>query len=360
MNKQAIFSKSVLEKPETKRAIRLVKPIDHEHTIRMGYNENPYGMPESVKKAIADSATYGHFYPDFLYHKLRIALADKFDLKEENVIIGEGSSDLINVAGHAFLNEGDEVVLCPTFAAFYDMIEMARAKQVLVPLCENMSYDLDGILKAVTNKTKMVVITNPNNPTGQYVSIDALRNFVEKIREDIVIFIDEAYIDFATASDCKSAVSFIKEYKDRPIVVMRTFSKYYALAGIRIGYMLCSEELAEGIRIVPIPTVSHTAQLAALAALDETEYYEDAKEKIVEGARYLERELEKLGCTVYPTQTNFILYDPHCDYAKVRDMLLEKGIHISIPMMDRVSISTPENNAYFIQCMKEILVELHA
>ena len=355
MERKSVFSLSVLEKPATKRASRTTKNIDFENIRRMGYNENPFGMPESVLEAMKEAEKKAHFYPDFAGSGLKKALADMYDVKEDNITVGAGSSALISIVGQAFLNPDDEVILCPTFAAFNDMIEIARAKTITVPLTKDQGYDLDGILKKVNNKTKMVVITNPNNPTGQYLSYDAIESFIQKIDKHVVVLIDEAYIELATAPDCKTMIPLIKKYPDHPILVMRTFSKYYAMAGVRVGYLIAQKEYINGINVIPGSTVARGAQTAAVQALKEQAYYAGLKEKIVAGARYIEEELRKLGCDVYTTQTNFILFDPHRNYEEVRDKLLDKGIHISIPMMDRVSVSTKENNEYFIACMKEIL-----
>lgn len=357
MEREKIFSKNVLEKPETKRASRNAGKIDFSKLRRMGYNENPYGMPESVFEAMSLANQKGYNYPDFVCGKLRQALADYYDVTFDSVICGAGSSALITMVGQAFLNPEDEVILCPTFAAFNDMIEIARAKTITVPLTEDKGYDLDGIYNAITDKTKMIIICNPNNPTGQYLSYDSIEAFIQKIDKNIVVIIDEAYIELATAEDCKTMIPLVKKYPDRPIVVMRTFSKYYALAGIRVGYVICNEEIAQGINTIPGSSVSCGAQAAALQALKEQEYYQSTKEKIVTGARYIEEELRKLGCDVWTTQTNFILFDPHMDCEDVRTKLIEKGVHISTPMLDRVSVSTKENNEYFIQCMKEIIEE---
>lgn len=355
MEREKLFSEAVLHRPISNRATRNSMVLDYSTYIRMGYNENAYGMADSVKQVISKATENAHFYPEFQYDTLREVLSNKYNLKKENFIIGEGSADLINVVGQAFLNPGDEVILCPTFYAFSDMITIARAKQVTVPLLEDKSYDLDGIYKAITKKTKMVVITNPNNPTGQYVSYEAIREFIKKIPNNIVIFIDEAYIEFATAEDCKTVVPLVSEFIDKPILVMRTFSKYYALAGVRIGYLVGNVEVIAGILQIPIPTVSQLSQLAAIQSFQEETYYQSSRNKIVEGARYLEKELERLGCTVYPTQTNFIMFDAHCDYDWLQDKMLEKKIHIAVPMMNRVTVSTKENNEYFIKCLEEVL-----
>ncbi len=355
MDTEKIFSKSVLEKPETKRAARANATLDLKKLIRMGWNENPYGMSPKALAANLEAAKTGNFYQDFWCADMKRAIADSYGISVKNLVVGAGSSPLIEIAGQAFLNPGDEVLMCPTFAAFIDMAEIRLDRVVSVPLREDMGYNLDGLAAAVTEKTKMIVICNPNNPTGGYLSYDEIMAFVEKVPRDVVLLFDEAYIEFATAPDCRSVVPLVFEMPDRPILVMRTFSKYYGMAGVRAGYIIANEEIAAGIGRVPGSWIPSAAQAAVVAALSEPEYYEECKTKIVAGRAYLSREMEKLGCTVYPSQSNFIMFDPHCDCAMVREKLIERGILISAPMFCRVSVSTPENNVLFIRYLGEIL-----
>ncbi len=248
--------------------------------------------------------------------------------------------------------------MCPTFAAFLDMAGIRGAKSVVVPLTENKGYDLDSILAAITEKTKMIVVCNPNNPTGQYLPERALREFVEKVPEDIVILFDEAYLEFATAPDCKSMVSLIREGCQKPVVVLKTFSKYYGMAGVRVGYAIADEAVIAAMGKCPGSSVNRAGMYAVMEALDDQEYYREAKEKVVEGVRYLENGLEELGCTVYHTQTNFIMFEPYRDYMQVRAELIRRGILINCPMLCRVSVSTMEDNEEFLKAMKEILQEI--
>lgn len=358
MNTENIFSKSVLEKPETKRASRSNATLDINKLVRMGWNENPYGMSPKALEANITAAKKGNFYQDFWCKDMKKAIARLNGISTDNLLVGAGSSPLIEICGQAFLNPDDEVLMCPTFAAFIDMAEIRLGNIKTVPLCEDMSYNLDGLAEAVDEKTKMIVVCNPNNPTGGYVSYDKIVEFVKKVPKDIVILFDEAYIEFATAPDCKSAMPLVFEMPDRPILVMRTFSKYYGMAGVRAGYIVANEDIVAGMGKIPGSWIPQAAQAAVVAALDEIDYYEDCKKKIVEGIHYISKELEALGCTVYPTQSNFIMFDPHCDPALIREKLIEKGIMISIPMFCRVSVSTRENNELFIKCMKEILEEV--
>ncbi len=360
MKIEEIFSKSVLEKPDTKRAIRMKNTIDFSSLVRMGWNENPYGMAPNVAKAHEDAAKISHFYEDFWNKDMTEAIAKHYGISTDNVIVGAGSSPLIEIIGQVFINPGDEVIMCPTYAAFNDMVEVRRGKIVMVPLRDDMKFDLDGIAAAVTDRTKMVVICNPNNPTGGYVGYEEIKAFLNKLPKNIVVFFDEAYMEFATADDCRSAMPLIFEMPDRPILVMRTFSKYYAMAGVRAGYIIAGEELMPYISRIPGSWVSTCAQAAAAAAMGEeaAAYYADCKEKIIAGIAYLSKELAGMGCVVYPTQSNFIMFDPHRNPADVRMALIQKGVLISCPMFCRVTASTPENNEFFIKCMKEVMAEL--
>lgn len=354
MNTEKIFSQNVLSKPDTKRASRSNAALDLTKLIRMGWNENPYGMSPKALTAFKEAADRSHFYQDFWCKDLKKTLADFYGITTANLIVGAGSSPLIDIVGQSFLNPGDEVIMCPTFAAFIDMTDMRMGKVVEVPLCEDKTYNLEGILEAITDKTKMIVVCNPNNPTGTYVGYDKMVEFVKKVPDNIVLLFDEAYIEFATAEDCKSMYPLIQEMPEKPILVMRTFSKYYGMAGARCGYIITSEQLAEGISKVPGSWIPAAAQAAAVEALKDRAFYEEAKKKIVEGMRYLEAELAKLGCTIYPTQTNFLMFDPHCLPDNVRNFMIEKGLLISIPMYCRVSVGTQEENELFISYMKEL------
>lgn len=359
MDTEKIFSKVVLTKPESQRASHSSKQAMPDHLVRMGLNENPYGMAPKVLEAINESAKYSNQYPDFLTRKLKESLADFYHVTPDYIVTGSGSSPMIELTGEAFLNPDDEVLMCPTFGAFTDMAEVRLSKSVIVPLLPDKRYDLDGLLKAVTPKTKMVVICNPNNPTGQYRSYDDIKAFIEKLPKTVVVFMDEAYIEYATAPDCRSMLPLVTEMPDRPIVISRTFSKYYGMAGIRAGYVICQPEIAAGYQKLPFSMVPKPAQDGAIVALGEQDFYQEAKKKAVAGLRYLEDELEKLGCEVWRTQSNFILFDPHCDCAYVKDALLERGVQIASPMLLRVSVGTQENNEYFIRCMREILAEVN-
>ena len=200
------------------------------------------------------------------------------------------------------------------------------------------------------------MICNPNNPTGTYVPIGELEAFADTLPEDVLLVMDEAYMEFATEPDCCSMVDYMKAHPEKPILVLRTFSKYYAMAGLRVGYALGSEELIGIMRKCSASwNLNVCAQKAAVAGLADQEYYQAQKAKIVEGREYLEKEMAALGCKVYPSQSNFIYFDTGKDPAWIQEQLMEKGIRIGAFEMSRVSVGTMEECKLYIKALKEIL-----
>ena len=227
---------------------------------------------------------------------------------------------------------------------------------VSVPVTEEQKFNLPAMKEKIGEKTKIVVICNPNNPTGTYVPIGELEAFADTLPEDVLLVMDEAYMEFATEPDCCSMVDYMKAHPEKPILVLRTFSKYYAMAGLRVGYALGSEELIGIMRKCSASwNLNVCAQKAAVAGLADQEYYQEQKAKIVEGREYLEKEMVALGCRVYPSQSNFIYFDTGKDPAWIQEQLMEKGIRIGAFEMSRVSVGTMEECQLFLQYLKEIL-----
>lgn len=307
--------------------------------------------------ALEDSMAGSHFYPDFAAVLLKQKVAEQYGLKAENVLTGAGSSAMIDMIGLTFLDEGDEVLFsAPTYGAFADMAYLNGGVPVSVPVTEEQKFNLPAMKEKIGEKTKIVVICNPNNPTGTYVPIGELEAFADTLPEDVLLVMDEAYIEFATEPDCCSMVDYIKAHPEKPILVLRTFSKYYAMAGLRVGYALGSEELIGILRKCSASwNLNVCAQKAAVAGLADQEYYQEQKAKIVEGREYLEKEMAALGCRVYPSQSNFIYFDTGKDPAWIQEQLMEKGIRIGAFEMSRVSVGTMEECKLYIKALKEIL-----
>lgn len=307
--------------------------------------------------ALEDSMAGSHFYPDFAAVLLKQKVAEQYGLKAENVLTGAGSSAMIDMIGLTFLDEGDEVLFsAPTYGAFADMAYLNGGVPVSVPVTEEQKFNLPAMKEKIGEKTKIVVICNPNNPTGTYVPIGELEAFADTLPEDVLLVMDEAYMEFATEPDCCSMVDYMKAHLEKPILVLRTFSKYYAMAGLRVGYALGSEELIGIMRKCSASwNLNVCAQKAAVAGLADQEYYQEQKAKIVEGREYLEKEMAALGCRVYPSQSNFIYFDTGKDPAWIQEQLMEKGIRIGAFEMSRVSVGTMEECKLYIKALKEIL-----
>ena len=277
----------------------------------------------------------------------------------DDIYTGNGVSELINLCMSALLDDGDEILIpSPDYPLWTACATLAGGKAVHY-ICDEQSEwypDIDDMRKKITDRTKAIVIINPNNPTGTYVPIGELEAFADTIPEDVLLVMDEAYMEFATEPDCCSMVDYMKAHPEKPILVLRTFSKYYAMAGLRVGYALGSEEMIGIMRKCSASwNLNVCAQKAAVAGLADQEYYQEQKAKIVEGREYLEKEMAALGCRVYPSQSNFIYFDTGKDPAWIQEQLMEKGIRIGAFEMSRVSVGTMEECKLYIKALKEIL-----
>lgn len=357
---KAILKRELREKPETQRASRKMGNIDFSKLRHMGLNENVFGMSPKALEAISEAAKKSHFYfMDSSPTGLKATIAEKFGLSIQNVVTGAGSSSIIEALGRAFLNRDDEVIMCmPTFYAFVDMAQTNGAKPVIVDMKEDMKNDLDGILAAITDKTKMIIICNPNNPTGTYIEEAKLKAFVEKVPDNIVVVFDEAYIEFAEAPDCKSMLETMKATTDKPIVILKTFSKYYGMAGARLGYALAQTEIIAELSKCGIGfDVSNITAMGAAAAMRDEEHGKYVLEQVRKWRKYLTDEMRAMGCKVFDSQTNFIFFDAGMEPAELQMKMMEKGIFMGGQVLSRVSIGIPEDNEYYIECLKEILAE---
>ncbi len=346
-------AKRMGEPPEPARP----REEDGVERTRLCFNENPCGMAPAVKAAIHDAAENAHQYADFSATALKEKLAAFYGLDFGQVVIGAGSSALIDMLGMTFLEPGEEVLYCaPTFGAFRDMAEFSGGVPVELPLTGDQRFDLDALLAAVTDRTKLLIVCNPNNPSGTYRSEAELRRFIERVPDHVVVVVDEAYIEFATAPDCASAVGLLKALPEKPVVVLKTFSKFYAMAGVRVGYALGPEPLMRMMnRCAAAWNVSRMAQAGALAALDSQAYYAETRRQIVENRRWLSAQMEALGCVVYPSQTNFIYFDAHVAPPELAAALRARGVLISAFEKSRVSVGTRAQCEQFLNALRDVM-----
>jgi histidinol-phosphate aminotransferase len=299
-------------------------------------------------------------YPDGPCSVLREALAQKFSLPEKRIVISNGADNLILMIANAFVNEGDEVIMAdPTFPVYTNVTQIMGGKVIKVKL-KDYTHDLDGMLKKVDRKTKLVFVCNPNNPTGTTISQESFNHFLSKLSKRVIVVLDEAYGDFVEDPVYPNGLDYIKARKQ--VIVLRTFSKVYGLAGLRIGYALGREDLIDCLYQVRDPFPVHRlAQVAAVAALNDQEHAVRSIQMVYEGKRYLYKELEKMGLIYVPSQANFIFIDFERESDKVFQDLLKEGIIIrpgklwGYPTCARVTIGRMEDNQRFIKALKKIL-----
>ena len=395
-NVTALLRDSMKVKPASKRGARQ-KTSTPKGVTRLNFNENNYGPAPEVTKLLIDSIGRVNEYQDFFAIDLKQKIADFYGLDktakaasetnefgedskpEDYVIIGAGSSAVIDMLGEIFINPGGEVVYCmPSYESFPDMVNDYGGKRVEIPLTADYHFDLDGMYEAVTEKTKLVVVVNPNNPTGTYINGAKIEKFIRKVHEkaarlhpdddqDVVVIVDEAYYEYVDDPTHYSMIEMVQKGYDRPLIVQRTFSKAYGLAGLRIGYAITQPALADAImKACQAWNYSGPGLLACEAALDYQDYIKKVKALNIENRNYVADELKQLGFEVVPPAANFIFFGipedataeerEKMDPVRVKNELAERKILIGAPNgHNRVSIGTAEECKMFIAAMKEIV-----
>lgn len=349
------------------------KPIEEvkrelglDNVAKLASNENAIEPSPRVVEAIAKASKSVNRYPDGGCFYLKKALSEKLSLGQENLIFGNGSDEIISLALRAFIEPGcgEEVIVAdPTFLIYRLASVIAGAKVRLVPL-KDYRYDLKGMLKSVNSRTKIVFIANPDNPTGSYVTKQDLDEFIEKVPKDVLVFLDEAYYEFATGGDYPETIGLIKR-QDRNIIVARTFSKAYGLAGLRVGYGMAREDIIAALNKVREPfNVNSLAQAAAIAALDDDQYREASVELARQEKEKLYKRFDELGLNYIPSKTNFVLVQTNRDSVRVFESILKKGVIIremspwGLKGFVRVNIGLPEENEMFLKAFDDALKEI--
>ncbi len=329
-------------------------------TIKLASNENPLGPSPLALEAIRQALSRLNRYPDGSGYYLIRKLSEKFKVKPGNIVLGGGSDDIIGMLTRALLYPNDEVIMPrPSFAMYDIMTRISNATPVYVPL-RSLSVDLDGIVRAITKRTRMIFLTNPHNPTGTFFSSGQFKAFLEKVPETVVVVQDEAYVEFVRDETCADSLDFVNDR--RPLVTLRTFSKVYGLAGLRVGYGFMPAELISLLNRVRQPfNVSSLAQAAAVAALDDEDFLRETRRVVHEGLDFLSAALDRLGITRFPTQANFFLLDVRRDADEVFQALLREGVIVrsmssyGYPTYLRVNAGLPEENARFIEALEKVL-----
>lgn len=327
--------------------------------IKLASNENLLGPSPKALAAIRKELPNIYLYPEGPCTILRKALSKKFSLPESMVVISNGADNLILMIACAFVDEGDEVIMAdPTFSVYTNVTQIMGGRPINVRL-KDFTHDLDGMLRKVNRKTKLVFICNPNNPTGTIVSQESFNHFLSKLPRGVIVILDEAYGEFVEDPFYPNGLAFIRE--GRQLILLRTFSKVYGLAGLRIGYALGMEDLVDCLYQVRDPFPVHRlAQVAAVAALKDENHAIKSIQLVYEGRKYLYKELDRLGISYVPSQANFVFIDFKRDSEGVLRAFLKEGIIIrpgkiwGYPTCARVTIGRMEDNRRFIKALKKL------
>lgn len=326
--------------------------------VKLASNENPLGPSPKALAAMHEMLERAHFYPDGGGYYLREAIAQKTGVKRENVILGNGSNEIIEFIGHAFLQPGDEIVTSDhAFAVYTLMAKLFGADTIEVQELPGMIQDLDATLAAITPRTRQAYITSPNNPTGTIVSAEAIDAFMSQVPERVMVVFDEAYCEFLDHPP--DTLRFVRE--GRNVVVLRTFSKIQGLANLRIGYGIAPAETVEILQKTRQPfNANGIAQAGALAGLADHEHQTRTKAVTDEGRTLLQEAFADMGLEFIPSYANFVLVNVG-DGRAVFEQLLKRGIIVramngyKLPQWIRVSVGTPEQNRRCVEAMRELL-----
>ena len=327
-------------------------------SIKLASNENPLGPSPMAVKAVEKVLSGLNRYPDGSGRELVIRLSKHLKVSYNNIVLGNGSDEIIEMLTTAFILPGDEVIIpVPSFLMYEISAKSSGAKLLFIPL-KSLSIDLDAVAEAITDKTRLIFLCNPNNPTGTVISKKSFDEFIEKVPEHVIVVMDEAYIEFIRDKDCARGMDYI----DSNVVTLRTFSKIYGLAGLRIGYGIMSEYIA-GIlnRIRPPFNASSLAQAGAAAALDDKDFFNKTIRLVHDELDFMYESLDKIGIGFFPAQSNFFLIDVKKSADDVFENMLKLGVIVrsmisyGYPEYIRVSIGLHEENIRFINALEKVL-----
>ena len=327
--------------------------------IKLASNENALGPSPKAVAALKSAAGDLHRYPDASCRLLKQKLAGRLKVDPAQISLGNGSDELLVLALRAFVDPGDEVVVAqPTFL-IYELQSKASAATVRVVPLRGLRYDLPAMKAAVSPQTKLVFIANPDNPTGSYVTQKEIERFLIGLPASTIVVLDEAYYEFVAAKDYPKSLSMLESY---PLLVTRTFSKAYGLAGLRVGYAVAQPEIIAALEAVREPfNVNSLAQAAALAALDDKAFLAKTVRTVQQGMRFVTQSLDKLQLPYVPSVTNFLLIDMGPRAADAAQALLEQGVIVremtawKLSGYIRVTIGTMEENRRFVRALTRIL-----
>lgn len=338
---------------ETKRELGL------RELIKLASNENPLGASAKAKEAIKRNLSNINRYPDSQGFYLKRKLAKVMNISPSNIVLGNGSDELIDIIIKTFVEEDENIITADVTFLEYEIISRVNARKIITAPLRYFKYNLEAIKKKIDKKTKLIFISNPNNPTGTYITKYELRDFMKDLADDILLVLDEAYDTFIDVNDFPRGLDYIN---NRNVIVLKTFSKAYGLAGLRIGYAVTRAEFASYMERTRQPfNVNFLAQVAATAALDDRKFLLRTRKIVLEGKKYLYKKLSQFGIVFVPSVANFILMDVGRDGVSVFKDMLKYGVIVrdmkqyGLKNFIRVTIGTKKENERFIKILKKVL-----
>jgi len=329
--------------------------------VKLASNENPLGPSPKVAQAIAAQASQLSRYPDGNGFALKQKLAERYQVVLNQITLGNGSNDLLELVARAFLAPGLNAVFSEYAFAVYPLATQAVGAEGRAVAAKHYGHDLPAMLAAIDEQTRVVFIANPNNPTGTWFDRAALKDFLQQVPPSVLVVLDEAYIEYAD-NELPDGLELLPQFAN--LLVLRTFSKAFGLAGLRIGYGISSVDIADVLNRVRAPfNVNTLAQVAAIAALDDYDHLQRSIQVNAEGMAQLNKGLGKLGLKTLPSKANFIAIDFAREAAPIDRALLQRGVIVrslapyGMPHFLRVSIGTQQENARFLQALEEVLAD---
>lgn len=361
--------------PERRSCLDLIKPYEPgkpieevkreqglDSVVKLASNENPLGPSPAAMKVLAEQISSLHYYPDGSCFKLKNALAQKFGIDPEEVIVGNGTDELLTLIAMAYINPGDEGIMAPpTFSEYEFALRLMGGVPRTVPLTgDQFEYDFDALSAAVNERTRLVFICSPNNPTGTIVHRKPLEKFLAALPPGILVVLDQAYIEYVTDPAHPDGLEYIKQ--GCPLLVLRTFSKIYGLAGLRIGYGIAPAAVIADLNRVRQPfNVNAAAQAAAEAALGDRDFVDRSLALAEMGRKQLAAGFKRMGLKAVPTEANFCFVHVGTDSRQLFKDLLKRGLIVrsgdifGYPHHIRVTCGTEEQNERFLTALEEIL-----
>lgn len=338
------------------------KEFGLENIVKLASNENPYGCSARVGEALQQAIQSLEIYPDGYATNLRAAVAKHLQVGEDQLIFGNGSDNIIQIISRSLLTpEFNTVMATPSFSQYKHNAVIEGAEVREIPLI-NGEHDLDGMLKAIDEQTKIVWVCTPNNPTGVHITEDRLVKFLEQVPENVLVVIDEAYFEYVTADDFIDSIKLLDKYTN--LVILRTFSKIYGLASLRVGYGVANPAVIRALEPVREPfNVNTLAQIAATTAINDQEFVEECKQKNQAGLAQFYQFCNEQNLDYFPSQGNFILIDFKLDGNEVfqslmkRGYIVRSGVPLGFPTAVRVTVGSKEQNEGVIAEMKQLLEE---